>query len=232
MAATVLPPLIGVTGPRHRGLAPRICVYWALHWAGARTVFLNPALTGSPEPLDGLVVTGGHDVDPVLYAAPREVTPNYDTERDAFESILIEDALARDLPLLGICRGAQLLNVRLGGSLQQDLRTRRVRTSNRRTVLPLKTLYVEPGSLLHRIMGTDRLRINSLHNQGIARVGSGLRVTGRDIDDIVQAVEGTSRPFLLGVQWHPELLLFDRRQRALFQGLVDAAGKRRCAPAR
>lgn len=198
-------------------------MHWAIRWAGGRAAFLSPARPDPPESLDGLVVTGGHDIDPVLYAEPPEVIPRYDTERDAFESLLIEAAFAQDLPVLGICRGAQLLNVRLGGSLRQDLRPHRIRTSNRRTILPLKTLYVEPDSLLRQLVGTGRLRINSLHNQGIARLGKGLRVSGRDLDNIVQAVEGTGRRFLLGVQWHPEFLLLDARQRALFRGLVDAA---------
>jgi hypothetical protein len=104
---------------------------------------------------DGVVVSGGHDIDPVLYAEAPEIHPRYDPERDALESAVIDRALARGLPLLGICRGAQLLNVRLGGSLFQELRSRRVHTSNRRTILPLKTLLPRtrqppPAALLQR----------------------------------------------------------------------------------
>jgi putative glutamine amidotransferase len=173
--------------------------------------------------VDGVVITGGHDIEPVLYAEPREVESHYDTERDAFESVVIEDALARGLPLLGICRGAQLLNVRLGGSLHQDLRSRRRHTSNRRTVLPLKTLRVEVGTRLCDLLGSDRVRINSLHDQGIHRLGRGLRVSGRDLDDIVQAVEAPRSGYVIGVQWHPEFLIFSARQRRLFAALVEAA---------
>jgi putative glutamine amidotransferase len=151
------------------------------------------------------------------------VAPNYDTERDAFESFVIDDALDRGLPVLGICRGAQLLNVRLGGSLYQELRSLRRHTSNRWTVLPLKTLRVQRGSRLHTLLGTELTRINSLHNQGMERLGRGLRLAGRDLDGIVQAVEAPARDFLMGVQWHPEFLLYSRRQRRLFRALVDAA---------
>lgn len=93
--------------------------------------------------------------------------------------------IIRRLALLGICRGAQLLNVRLGGSLYQELRSLRQRTSNRWTVLPLKSLLVEPSSQLAALLGAERVRINSLHNQGIDQLGQGLRICGRDLDGII-----------------------------------------------
>lgn len=223
MAAAAGRPLIAVTGPRHGGIAPRRLVQVAVLLAGGRVVHLTPARPESPEPYQGVIVTGGHDIEPVLYAQESEVQPRYDPERDAFESRIIDDALERRLPLLGICRGAQLLNVRLGGNLHQELRSLRQHTSNRWTVLPLKTLIAEPGSRLNNLLGASRARVNSLHNQGIDHVGSGLTVSGRDLDGIVQAVEDPHRDFLIGVQWHPEFLLSSSRQRRLFAGLVSAA---------
>jgi putative glutamine amidotransferase len=216
-------PLIAVTGPSRGGLAPRWLVALALRMAGARPVMMTPR---KPKPglvVDGFVITGGHDVDPVLYAAAPEITPKHDAERDALESSMIDHALAQGLPLLGICRGAQLLNVRLGGNLFQELRSRRKRTSNRWTIFPLKTLCVEPHTALHRLLATTKARINSLHNQGIDRIGDGLRVCGRDLDGIVQAIEDPARSFLMGVQWHPEFLLYRRDQRRLFRALTEAA---------
>jgi putative glutamine amidotransferase len=177
--------------------------------------------------VDGIVITGGHDIEPVLYAAAPEVEAKYDKARDAFESFMIDEALEAGVPLLGICRGAQLLNVRLGGDLFQELRLRRVHTSNRWTIFPLKTLLVERGTALHRLLGTTHSRINSLHNQGIDTLGEGLQVSGRDLDGIVQAVEAPRWEFVLGVQWHPEFLLFSRRQRGLFRALIDAAMRKR-----
>ncbi|MFP4602275.1 MAG: gamma-glutamyl-gamma-aminobutyrate hydrolase family protein [Halochromatium sp.] len=221
-------PLIAVTGPTRGSHAPKILVQLALRLAGARTELLTPA---DPKPqvqetADGVVITGGHDIDPVLYAAAPEVVPKYDPERDALESAVIDRALARGLPLLGICRGAQLLNVRLGGNLFQELRSRRKHTSNRWTILPLKTLCIEPGSELERLLGSDRARINSLHNQGIDSLGEGLVVAGRDLDGIVQAIEAPLHACLRGVQWHPEFLLYNRGQRRLFETLVEAAQAR------
>ncbi len=192
---------------------------------------LRPGDEQRPLAYHGVVVTGGHDVEPVLYAAEPEVEPNYDSARDALETAVIRDALARRLPLLGICRGAQLLNVCRGGTLHQELRSRRRKTSNRWTVLPLKTLCVaedkradaDAPRVLASLLGSGRSRINSLHNQGMDRVGDGLVVTGRDLDDIVQAVEDPTQAFLVGVQWHPEFLLYLSGQRALFREVVRCA---------
>ena len=229
MAASQPAPLIAVTGGNRSGHAPRRLVALGLWLAGARVISVTPKRPRPDLTPDAVVITGGHDVDPVLYAAAPEVRPRYDRERDRLESAVIDRALALGLPLLGICRGAQLLNVRLGGSLYQELRSRRVRTSNRWTILPLKTLCVAAGSRLERLLGSRETRINSLHNQGIDRLGAGLAVAGRDLDDIVQAIEAPEHPFLLGVQWHPEFLLYKRCQRHLFRALVDAARQRRAA---
>lgn len=201
----------------------------AVRLYGGRPLQLRPGDEDQSHDYDGVVVTGGHDVEPVLYAAEPEVEPNYDTARDALEIAVIADALARGLPLLGICRGAQLLNVYRGGTLHQELRSQRRKTSDRWTVLPLKTLCITDQSetrdslLLSTLFGRGRSRINSLHNQGIDRIGDGLKVTGRDLDGIVQAVEDPSETFLIGVQWHPEFLLYLKNQRALFCELVKRA---------
>ncbi|PCD00043.1 gamma-glutamyl-gamma-aminobutyrate hydrolase family protein [Halopseudomonas pelagia] len=214
--------VVAVTGPRRGAFGPRFLVGCALRWYGAQALQVRPGDDLSQLQYDAVVVTGGHDIDPVIYAAEPEVHPKYDAERDALELAVIDDALARNLPLLGICRGAQLLNARRGGNLFQELKSHRKMTSNRWTILPLKTLNVEPSSRLWRLLMSDNCRINSLHNQAIDKVGEGLIVSGRDLDGIVQAVEDPRKPFLLGVQWHPEFLLFYRRQRLLFQALIQA----------
>lgn len=223
MAARTHRPVIAVTGPRRGGKAAWMCAHWAIWLAGGRAVHLTPAVSDPPVPLDGIVIGGGDDIDPVLYAKPQDVNVRYDTERDAFESLMIEEALARNLPLLGICRGAQLLNVRLGGSLFQDLRERRRHTSNRRTLLPLKTLQIERDSALYQLLATTQTKVNSLHRQSIDRLGAELRVVGRDLDHIVQAVEAPARPFVMGVQWHPEYMPYSMRQHRIFGALIRVA---------
>lgn len=107
--------------------------------------------------------------------------------------------------------------------MHQDLLAYRKKTLHRRTILPLKTLCVDEGTALHALLGTERLRMNSLRNQAIDRLGENLRISARDLDDIVQAIEDPARRFTVGVQWHPEFLLFQPRHYRLFHGLVHAA---------
>ena len=212
--------IVAVTGPRRGAFGTRFLVACAVRWYGAIPLQVRPGDDLKSLEYDAVVVTGGHDIDP-----EPEVQPKYDPERDALEMAVIDDALARDLPLLGICRGAQLLNARRGGNLFQELKSHRKMTSNRWTILPLKMLKVQADSRLWRLLMADDCRINSLHNQAIDRVGEGLVVSGRDLDGIVQAVEDPHKAFLVGLQWHPEFLLFFRRQRLLFQALIQAASR-------
>ena len=222
-------PLIAITGPERRAFGPRLLVSLAVRRYGGQPLQLRPSDRERSFDYDGIVVTGGHDVDPVLYAAEPEIEPNHDPARDAFESAIIDEALRRGTPLLGICRGAQLLNIRRGGTLFQELASRRSKTSNRWTVLPLKTLCIEEGSRLEDYLGPGTRMINSLHNQAIDRVGSSLRVSGRDLDGITQAIEDRDYGFLVGVQWHPEFLVFMRNQRRLVRALVEHARQHRAA---
>ena len=140
---------------------------------------------------------------------------------DDLEQVL-KDAITSK-PVLGICRGAQLMNVVLGGTLYTDLRPFRRLTSNRRMLLPRKHLQVDAGTLLESILQAQHCRINSLHHQAIRDLGQGLKISGRDRDAIVQAVENPDHPFRVGVQWHPEYLPQQRPQLRLFQQLVDTA---------
>lgn len=114
-------PVIAITGPQRGAFGPRMLVALAIRWYGGRALQLRPGDENQSHKYDGVVVTGGHDIEPVLYAAEPEIEPNYDTARDALETAVIADAVRRELPLLGICRGAQLLNVCRGGSLYQEL---------------------------------------------------------------------------------------------------------------
>lgn len=216
-------PLIGITGPQTKALMPRLCVALIVKLYGGEVRQIRPQDTLDLSQFDGFVVTGGHDVDPVLYAAEPEVQPKYDAERDAFEQAVIHAALNSRTPLLGICRGAQLLNVCRGGNLMQELKSRRQITSNRWTVLPVKTLCIRQQTQLQRLLGGAKAPINSLHNQAIDRLGDGLQVSGRDLDGIVQAIEDPGYDFLMGVQWHPEFLLYLRRQRHIFRHLIACA---------
>jgi putative glutamine amidotransferase len=165
---------------------------------------------------------------PLLYLAHRlfgeRTLVGLDAARDDLERGLIGTALDRGIPVLGICRGMQLLNVVLGGSLHQDLSGFYVETPQMRTVLPRKEVCLEPGSLLARILEAWASRVNALHWQGVDRLGRGLLVVAREPSGVVQAIEHETLPFVIGVQWHPEYLPQHTGQRRIFMSLVRAAG--------
>lgn len=174
--------------------------------------------------LDGLVLSGGKDVDPARYGSePHPATDAPRRDRDAWEHALLQSAIARGLPFLAICRGMQLLNVSLGGSLVQHLPD--VIGSDRYNlgggVFAENPVDVDAGSRLSRILGDERrITVQSYHHQALDRVADGLAVTARGDDGVVQAVELDAVPYGVAVQWHPEEDAHDRR---LFASLVDAA---------
>lgn len=146
-----------------------------------------------------------------------------DRERDAMEMELLERARSEGRPVLGICRGAQMINVFLGGDLHQNLHGYDLNPSTVDSVLPRKPIRIATGSLLGELLATDACTVNSLHNQAVRELGEGLRISACDCDGIVQGIEHRDLPFWIGVQWHPEYLPQKRRQRRLFRALVVAA---------
>ena len=179
--------------------------------------------------LDGLLLSGGEDVDPAFYGQERlpECQPP-DRERDAMELALARMALARDLPILGICRGIQALNVARGGTLYQDLGTQLPETHpHAMSHLPRATLtheiVVERGSRLSEILGVERLGVNSLHHQAVREPGAGLRVVALADDGVVEAMEASDHRFVVAVQYHPEELVeTDELSRKLFAAFAHA----------
>ena len=146
-----------------------------------------------------------------------------DPARDALELALIARAEAGHLPVLGICRGAQLLNIHGGGTLHQDLSGFYTERQDRWTVFPRKRIAIVPRSHLQSVLGRARCEVNSLHRQAVDALGNGLTVVARDERGVVQGIEHPSRRFWIGVQWHPEYLPQVPEQRRLFAGLVAAA---------
>ena len=149
-----------------------------------------------------------------------------DPPRDTLELSLLADSFTKNRPTLGLCRGAQLINVFLGGNLHQDLRAADLAPSRFDTILPRRSVQVEEESRLYALLETTDLWVNSLHNQAVHTLGDELQVVARDRDGIIQAVEHRHHPFFLGVQWHPEYLPQLPVQLRLFEGLVEAASGR------
>lgn len=150
-----------------------------------------------------------------------------DRERDDFEQHCLERALREKLPVLGICRGAQFLNIYFGGTLIDDLSDFYGEVDHSSTLLPKTRIEIEPRSYLGTILGVNQIGVNSLHKQAVDQLGTGLRVTARTSTGIIQAVELESMPCVLGVQWHPEYLPASRLQLRLFQALVQEALSRK-----
>jgi len=183
------------------------------------------------ERLDGLLLPGGGDIDPVHFGESRHEKCNEPSaERDHTELPLARWAVREGLPVLGICRGIQVLNVALGGSLFQDIQAQ-IPGAERHDWYPnhprdrlSHTVDISPGTRLSGIVGDTPLPVNSLHHQSVKDVAPGLVVTGYSPDGIVEAIEADDHPFAIGVQWHPEELAgSDVRAQRLFDALVAAS---------
>lgn len=220
-------PLIGITKPDRGDMAAFWAMRLALALAGARTRELTAEAPGEALALDGLMLGGGSDVHPSLFrAAPKAGYP-YDLEREAMELAWLRRAWAEDMPTLGVCRGAQLMNVAAGGTLHLDMAETFPETRYPSHWLEQvhfrKRVILEPGSLLAAIVGGDELRVNSIHSQAASHLGEGLRASARETNGAIQAIEAPSRRFWLGVQFHPEFMIYRRRCRRIFQAFVVAA---------
>ncbi|GJF33534.1 gamma-glutamyl-gamma-aminobutyrate hydrolase [Kitasatospora sp. NE20-6] len=225
-------PLIGITSyqddaawsvwRQRASLVPQTYVD-AVSRAGGTPVLLPPQPGGTAhllDALDGLVLAGGSDVDPARYgAAAGPHTGDPHRARDTWEFDLLQDALARDLPLLGVCRGLQVLNVALGGTLVQHLPD----GSHQQVpaVFVRRPVRIDPDSRLGAVLGTAA-EVACYHHQAADRLGAGLRATAWSTDGTVEALELPGRRFTLGVQWHPETDPDDLR---LFAAFVTASCK-------
>jgi putative glutamine amidotransferase len=229
----VNPPVIGITR------CHRVDDYVAsVERAGGRTRILE--IHESPRDLlgrlDGLLLTGGGDVDPAFYGDERhQATADAEPGRDEFEIDLARRAVDAGLPVFAICRGAQVLNVSRGGTLIQDVPSQ-VTGADRHAVprprdAPAHVITVSPASLLYRVLGpavdaTSHCVVNSRHHQAVSRLGAGLVASATANDGVVEAIERPEGAFCLGVQWHPENFLTTGRFAPLFAAFVAAAAAR------
>jgi putative glutamine amidotransferase len=240
-------PVIGICSPLERAqwgawdqeafLVARSYVD-AVQRAGGQALILptDPDWVADPDEildrLDGLMLAGGSDMDPATYGAePHSETAGVVPERDTFELALTRRAIERDMPFLGICRGAQVMNVAAGGTLHQHLPETQGHGEHRRSLGSFDNadhdVRLEPGSLAARAAGEAAHVTKSHHHQGIDRVGDGLVVTGwAEMDDLPEAIERRDRRFALGVQWHPEADDMSRVIAALVEEARAASAER------
>jgi putative glutamine amidotransferase len=209
----------------------------ALEGAGLIPLIVPPLSNSSAaaailDSVSGLVLTGGEDVDPARYGEKRhEKLRSVNAARDATEAALIEEAKARGKPVLAICRGIQILNVALGGTLVQDISsqcdTKIAHDEDLPRDSPSHEISIEPGSLIAKAVGAEHRTVNSFHHQSVKRVADGMRVTARAPDGIIEGLESTDDGWwVMAVQWHPEEMTDSPEpwDRGLFKAFAQQIG--------
>ncbi len=219
-------PKIGVTSSLGGGRYMWWFYWLSLRILGERPIRLVPQTEYDVSQLDGLIVGGGDDIGVELYGGEATLDTRIDPARDRLELHALEVAFEKNMPVLGICRGSQMLNVVYGGSLHEDVYDVYDGLQRRWTPLPVKSIDIEPESKLYDILKLHRLKVNSLHKQSVDKLGSGLTITASDEHGVVQAIEDPGARFRLGVQWHPEFMIYRSSQRNLFASFVAAVDEK------
>jgi putative glutamine amidotransferase len=237
-------PLIGITTSRiynrygFSQIAVTEAYVKAVSRAGATPLLIPLGLPDAAyrallDHLDGILFSGGGDVQPERYGGqPHPLVSEMDPDRDRVEISLLQDSLQSGKPFLGICRGLQLINVAMGGSLYEDLQVQYPKAQRHQFFpekprsFPAHDVQIEPESRLAGILGTTQTEVNSLHHQGIRQLAAGLWASAYAPDGVIEAFELPDYPFGLAVQWHPEWMQDLGPMRALFQAFTQAALQR------
>ncbi|HEU0023616.1 MAG TPA: gamma-glutamyl-gamma-aminobutyrate hydrolase family protein [Thermoleophilaceae bacterium] len=226
--------------PARREMALGLAYLRAVEAAGGLPVVIPPMHMAAVGPLldrvHGICLSGGPDLDPETYgAAPHPELGPVESELDRFELAIAREAHSRNLPILAICRGAQLLNVATGGTLIQHLPDWTDGTlEHRQTAAADRVTHgveLASGSMAAAVLGAVDVSVNSFHHQAVDRLGRGLLAVGWSPDGVVEAVEAPGRDFVLGVQWHAECLIERPEHMTLFAGLVEASQRYASQPA-
>ena len=227
-------PVIGITvahGKEELKTFPRVYYVTSVKEAGGLPLLLPPveSLNEAQEVLDlldGLILTGGGDISPYFLGEdPLRGIGECQPERDSGELLLSKAALERDLPLLGICRGIQVLAVAAGGKIYQDIPSQHQGAMLHSQTAPRQFPWHEvelKDSLLARILGEKRIAVNSLHHQAVSVIPQGFRLNALAPDGVIEGIEKSGAKFCVGVQWHPESMSGTGHSRMLFKGLINA----------
>ncbi len=217
-------PLIGICLPDNGNFFAYIFIKLNLKIQGASCIRLKPSKNNIDfQKLDGLILSGGNDIDPTLYGAHKDAhNTELDKKRDTFELEMIDKAYKEELPILGICRGAQLINIYFEGNLYAKILDLDEYIIHQNSIFPIKEAKIKKNSSLHKTVKEDKIVINSIHNQAINKVGKDLDVSSTH-ESIIESIEKKDYPFLLALQWHPEYLIYLKEHRKIFEKFVKAA---------
>lgn len=232
-------PVIGVTSNLNDGLLSlSMSNIHALTEAGGVPMILPNLLDEATidvlaQKLDGLLLTGGGDIDPTLFGEePHKYLGSITPERDFFEIRLIRKMLQDDKPILAICRGCQIVNIAVGGDMYQDIYSQLDGTLLQHSQKAPRWhgshfIDIVAGSMLHQIIKDQKIRVNSFHHQAVRRVPAPFKVCATSSDGVIEAFESTQHSFMLAVQWHPECMVEknDQPSKEIFQAFVNAANK-------
>lgn len=220
---------VGITHSIKQSKLTLFALKLAVWQGGGKPLLINTNINKKDYNYDCLILAGGVDIQPEQYG--EEAKPNYvyEEDRDALEQEHLEHAMKFNKPILGICRGTQLINISLGGTLYPDIRKIDEKAKYPISVLGYiffrKLITIKEDSLLLKLIGQNRIRVNSLHSQAIYHTGEQLRITAHEDNGIVQAIEHKNYPWFLGVQFHPEFMLHKKCFRKIFSALINK-GKR------
>jgi putative glutamine amidotransferase len=192
------------------------------------TLFINQNSKVIPSSFDGLVLSGGVDINPKLYSKTvHKSVKRVEPKRDSMELKLLELAMKKSIPTLGICRGMQLINIFFGGSLIQDINDNlNLLYPHSNTFFPIKRINILKNTNLYNILGKSTIYVNAIHHQTIDSLGESLKVNSLDRNKIIEGFESSNKNFLIGVQWHPEYLPYKRDSRILFSSFKKAIFQR------
>ncbi|MAP94160.1 MAG: hypothetical protein CMK07_04320 [Ponticaulis sp.] len=219
-------PIIGITKPDKGDYLSYAAMKFAVWLAGGDPIKITSRAPRDPHSIDGLLFGGGSDVYPERYQGKVKAGYQYDRVRDDMEASWAKAALEHNIPVLGVCRGMQMLNVLQGGTLSPDLSAYddiTYPTSFLHRMFFRKTISIEPNSWLSRTTGRKLLSVNSIHTQAVSQLGSGFKPAAREINGLIQSIEHETAPFMVGIQFHPEFLLYKGFARRIFRNFVMSA---------
>ncbi len=207
---------IVVTGSRKGSKKAWFFIGFLMRLLKVEAIFIHPQKP-VPNDFDALLITGGVDICPHSHQLLTKCEP----DRDALELSLLATAIQNERPVFGICRGMQLINHFFGGTLHHEIKELDLDTPHPYTPLPLVNIHILPHTKLHEIVQVNKLQANALHHQAIDTLGKGFRISAYDDNKIIQAIEHIYLP-IMGVQWHPEYLLYHPLHRKLLQSFLSA----------